>query len=367
MGGFVRKTPGGRWRGVVKAGRVQVASRTFNRKRDAQSWVRREEARLDGGYDPTAGNVRLRDLIDPWLVERRRTVAAKTAATDAELLRLVGEAPLGKIFVGDVEPRHLARWYQWLLSQRPDNGRGANGLSHSSVQRYRASLSSLMAWAVVERYIQSNPVLEAKAPRSQEPVKEMRPLTEAGLVALVSSIAEAGKPTWADVIEVAGWLGPRWGELRAFVVADLELEHAIPGIRVQRSQSEGGEVKATKSYETRRVPIPDHLMPALQRFADGKRPQDLLITGPEGGQLWRTDLIRGSNFRAASGGRRLHDLRHTAACIWLARGVLPGSVQSWLGHESIATTNRYLHYLGTDADALGLAALNRSRPGLQHA
>jgi integrase len=45
-------------------------------------------------------------------------------------------------------------------------------------------------------------------------------------------------------------------------------------------------------------------------------------------------------------GRRIHDLRHTAACLWLARGVDPGTVQAWMGHESIATTNLYLHFSG---------------------
>ena len=35
-------------------------------------------------------------------------------------------------------------------------------------------------------------------------------------------------------------------------------------------------------------------------------------------------------------GRRIHDLRHTAACLWLARGVDPVAVQAWLGHASIA-------------------------------
>lgn len=58
----------------------------------------------------------------------------------------------------------------------------------------------------------------------------------------------------------------------------------------------------------------------------------------------------------------VHDLRHTAACLWLARGVDPGTVQAWMGHESIATTNRYLHFLGTGADAAGLERLN-SRAG----
>ncbi|MGB8379973.1 MAG: hypothetical protein WCG47_01780 [Dermatophilaceae bacterium] len=34
------------------------------------------------------------------------------------------------------------------------------------------------------------------------------------------------------------------------------------------------------------------------------------------------------------------------------------TVQAWMGHASIATTNLYLHHLGTSADRAGLARLN---------
>ncbi|MEP7091128.1 MAG: tyrosine-type recombinase/integrase [Nocardioidaceae bacterium] len=57
----------------------------------------------------------------------------------------------------------------------------------------------------------------------------------------------------------------------------------------------------------------------------------------------------------------IHDLRHTAACSWLARGVDPVTVQAWLGHASIATTNIYLHHLGSSAGRAGLDRLNTLR------
>ncbi|MBM7798116.1 integrase [Microlunatus panaciterrae] len=37
------------------------------------------------------------------------------------------------------------------------------------------------------------------------------------------------------------------------------------------------------------------------------------------------------------------------------------TVQAWMGHASIATTNLYLHHLGTAADQAGLARLNALR------
>ena len=83
-----------------------------------------------------------------------------------------------------------------------------------------------------------------------------------------------------------------------------------------------------------------------------------------GHQLHASAFKRTLAWTRVARGRRIHDLRHTAAPLWLARGVDPVTVQAWMGHASIATTNLYLHYLGTSADRAGLARLNdRGRMG----
>lgn len=86
------------------------------------------------------------------------------------------------------------------------------------------------------------------------------------------------------------------------------------------------------------------------------------MTTAGGARLHRSATLRTLRWFETSQGRRLHDLRHTAACLWLARGVDPGTVQAWMGHESIATTNRYLHFLGSSADKAGLDRLNEPGP-----
>jgi integrase len=78
-----------------------------------------------------------------------------------------------------------------------------------------------------------------------------------------------------------------------------------------------------------------------------------------GHQLHATAFKRTLAWATVAEGRRIHDLRHTAACLWLARGVDVVTVQAWMGHASVATTNLYLHYLGTSADKAGLDRLNR--------
>jgi hypothetical protein len=61
--------------------------------------------------------------------------------------------------------------------------------------------------------------------------------------------------------------------------------------------------------------------------------------------------VRQDRTRTRSLGRRIHDPRHAAACLWLTVEVHVVIVQAWMGHASIATTNLYMHHLGTSADA----------------
>lgn len=161
----------------------------------------------------------------------------------------------------------------------------------------------------------------------------------------------------ASIVLVLGWTGLRWGEARAMTVGDV-VEVPTPGLMVRRSRSEGIDVKSTKGRRWRRVPVPDGILPFVQDLAQGKAKGDPLFTTDAGGLLNRTAVIRTLDWKKTGHGRRLHDLRHTAACLWLARGVDLGTVQAWMGHESAATTNRYLHFLGTAADRAGLDRLN---------
>jgi len=137
----------------------------------------------------------------------------------------------------------------------------------------------------------------------------------------------------------------------------------MPLLHVVRNQPEGtAESKAPKSGKGRRVPLPDALLPAIRRFTDNKSPDDLLFTRPGGGQLHRSMFVRATDWAHAGRGRTLHDLRHTAACEWIAQGVPLTTVQAWLGHGSIGITSRYLHHLGDFADRSALQLLNQNPP-----
>jgi integrase len=347
---YTRKLASGRFQGIAKSGRVIIGTRTFTRMADAQAWAERTENAAAGGVDVRAGKIPMRDLLAEWVGYRWRTVAPKTARTDAELLRLVSPA-LGARSAGTVMPNEVERWFVYLRHQR--------GQSDGSIRRYRASISSFFAWCVAEHRRVDNPVTAARLPTRLELPAEMRPFNEDELIEVVDRV-RLRSPMLADITLIAGWTGLRWGELRALRVGDVQ-ELPSPAFWVSRSQTEGGKVKVTKGRLARRVPLADVVIETVRRAASSKSPDDYLATGVNGGQLWRSAFQRASSWETVAMGRRFHDLRHTAACLWLTRGVDLSTVSAWLGHASVTTTNRYLHYLGTAADSAGLERLNRAR------
>lgn len=361
----VRKMQNGRWQARLKQGRVDIGTKMFDTRREAVDWLTRERAALAGGFDRRAGQITVRKALPIWLDERKATVAPKTYTADAALPRLTPPA-LSALQIGSVTEREVSRV---LITLR------RRGLAEKSVKRYRASLSSFFAWAVRERMVQHNPVTSTRVPKASEVATEMHPFSETELETLVLDAAhlasrDSASPIRAaertrdlarlsDILLVAGWTGLRWSELREVRVSDVVFD-PMPGIYVRRAAPEGGEAKTTKSGKSRFVPLADRILPTVKDLLAGRTTRDLVFVTATGHRLHASAVKRAVDWELISHGRRIHDLRHTAACLWLAKGVPANTVQAWMGHASIATTNIYLHHLGTVADEAGLARLNGS-------
>jgi integrase len=229
-------------------------------------------------------------------------------------------------------------------------------LAESSVKRFRASLSSFFAWAVRERLIAANPVTGTRVPVGRGAHAAIRPFAEDELESFYLAVS-AHDQQLAEVLLIASWTGLRWSELREVRVRDF-VRVPMPVLLVSRAAPEGIEAKTTKSGKSRRMPVADRVLSLVEACAHGKGPDDLLFTTKTGHRLHASALKRTVHWSTVAPGRRIHDLRHTAACLWLAKGVDPVTVQAWLGHASIATTNIYLHHLGPSADRAGLDRLN---------
>ena len=102
-------------------------------------------------------------------------------------------------------------------------------------------------------------------------------------------------------------------------------------------------VDTLKNNRARTVPLALDLVPIVDRWGAGKAPGAWLFDAPEGGPLRESNWKRSVCWSAATSavglaGFRVHDLRHTAASVWLGAGADPKVVQRVLGHATAAMT-----------------------------
>jgi integrase len=126
-----------------------------------------------------------------------------------------------------------------------------------------------------------------------------------------------------------------------------------------------GEFGTPKSKRSSRgVPMADEVGGELERYfkASGEPADDeLVFPDPREGQpLDKAAVLRRMRKALAAAGldtaHRFHDLRHTFGTAMAAAGVPMRTLQEWMGHRDIETTQRYADYTPRARDAELVAA-----------
>jgi integrase len=189
--------------------------------------------------------------------------------------------------------------------------------------------------------IETNPCTGVKLPPL--PPKKRHYFTDDEMAAILSKLTQS----YRTLAELSMWSGLRWEELAGLKGRDIDwLRGLIMGI--QRVMTPHGLRLYLKSEESDRViPIPDHVMEALRAIVAGRDLDDLVFINHWGRPVhYKTFHWHWGRAPKAAGVRyaKPHTCRHTAASRLLQDGVPFFSVQQILGHESIKTTEQYLHH-----------------------
>jgi integrase len=211
------------------------------------------------------------------------------------------------------------------------------------VARYLATLRSILAYAIADGRLTVNVAAAVKAPTSSHARRDGIHLS----IDQLHDLAAACKTSYSDLVLVLGLTGLRWGEVAGLQVGDRV---AVPGrgLRLARSVLASGKngelfVDTLKSKRARTVPLVPAIVPIVDRWAEGKALDAWLFAAPRGGPLSEANWKRAVGWSTATRSiglprLRLHDLRHTAASVWLGAGADPKVVQRILGHASAAMT-----------------------------
>ncbi len=355
---MVNKTANGRWRVRVKSRGVVVADRTFVRRGDALRWEAEQTRLLVLGefVPPSAGKMTVAELAEEYREARRGQLSVRGWESDESALRVHVVPAWGRLPIGSITAAHIERFLSHLATTR----------SVRTAARVRSTVRGLFAYAVRTRRLVISPAAAVPLPRPDSrtgQVVEIHPYPLPLLLEVVETQRRyAGR--YADVTLVLALTGLRLGELRGLRVKDVA-SVPYPAIVVHRSVPQSGRTGApieratTKSGRTRLIPLSDLVRPVVAEWAHGRRPDDLLFPAPGGGYLTAQNWRRAVHWSATSLGRRPHDLRHTAASLWIAAGVDIKTVSSWLGHSTAKLTlDTYGHLMGTDADRAAMARVN---------
>jgi integrase len=344
------------WRARYSGADGRQRSRSFERKVDAERWLREELAKIDRGLwvDPSAGDVTLAEWSAGWLEAldlKPSTRANYESNLHSRILPHFGTIAISRITPGVVR--------SWVTELR------GSGLSAASVRQARQILHAALEVAVTDGILPRNAV----DPVSPPPVRPRRQLflNEAELGTLAEA-AEQRQKTMGSLVLLLGWSGLRWGEAVALRGRRVDVErrriHVVEAVTEVGGRLEWG---TPKTHEGRTVVVPRFVAEGLP----SREPESLVFRAPKGGPL-RTSNFRRDVWHPAcriSGmpeGFLVHDLRDTAASLMIASGASIKAVQRALGHASAKMTLDTYGGLFEDdledlADRLERRAIDRTR------
>ncbi len=273
---------------------------------------------------------------------------------------------IGHMKMREIAGTHIQSMYNTLLKPKADGG---HGLSPATIAKIKNILSGALKQALVNRMINSNPLLAAKAPKIEDPEIRIMSKEEQQKFSAIMPFFNVG-----TMFAVALATGMRIGELCALEISDVDRVQKIINITktAGRRRDKHTGVVSIKSgppktkHSIRKIP----LLPSVEVMLD--RQADLVIKLRESaGVNWndsslvfptdtggihdlsglRTSINRMTN-RAGLPHITLHALRHTYATTVLNSGVAAQNVARLLGHKDGATTLKfYAHYINTEAFA----------------
>lgn len=365
--GYVVKLSDSRFKARWRAPDGSLKSKTFPLRRETEAHLRHQEVAIDRGLyvDESGGKITFAEWAEQYFAIASRRLARTSYARDMVSMRCHILPRWGKLRIGRITKSEVERWIVDLGAE----GAGVHGttLTPATIEKTYQTFRKVMKAAYEAERIPRLPC-PAHPPIARQKRKPIRYLTESEVAHLAAVITAFLEPT----IYVAAYGGFRLGELFALRLDDVDW--ARGSIRVDEGLTDVAghlafeDPKTARAFRT--VPMADLALDKLRQHIELRvgwdDPRAPLFLGQAGG------LLRPNNFRrrhfdpavllAGLAPLTPHDLRHTAASLFIAEGANPWMLAEILGHRDTRMVDRvYGHLFEKDRQALRQRMSDRAR------
>jgi len=331
------KRPNGRWQATYKGPDRRERSRSFDRKIDADNWIKTQGADVVRGQwaDPQLGKITFGEWATKWqatTVHLRPTTRARDASyLKTHVLPRFGRVPLAAISHTDVRT-----WVADLV---------AAGKAPATVGKAFQIGGKVMRSAVEAGMIPSSPFANVKAPKIEREERRFLSPIE------IAHLADAIDPRYRVLVLIGGYGGLRIGELAGLRRSRVDLVRGTIDVAEIVVEVSGhlsfGPPKTRAGRRTVSLPRPVvEELAAHLAASDG----EFVFPSPLGGALrvpaFRRRVWAPAVIAAGLEGVTPHALPHAAVAIWIAAGASPTEIAARAGHTSVVTVlDRYGHLL----------------------
>lgn len=312
-----------------------VKSKTFERKGDADSWLKRQEIAVDNGE---VGRLKGKDVTLTEFFETvywpNRKVTAGTASDYRRLFDQQIKARFGNVKLNNISAQAASDFLSNLV---------ANGMSANRANKVHTVLSTIFKMALKFHYVGSNPL------NSVDWFKDNPGKTE--FWAKEESIQFLN---WAflhqnyrfALYQFAYETGMRISEIIALKKDCINLHDGLITVRRNWCKITNQLLETTKTNKVRHIGMSVALKSTIQKVLQSHEGVFLFVQ--KNGQPLTYTYVR-NNFKSdqarAGMGRRIsiHTLRHTFASHFIMNGGSIYDLMKILGHSNYETTARYAH------------------------
>lgn len=324
-----------RYKAVVWHNSIPFATKVFDRKIDANEWLRREKSKLEAQTNPSAHRqqVTLDDFFTN-VFSGNSSVRLVTLRGYCMIYHRYFKARFG---VRRMEEISIAEWTEFK-SRLVDKQKLAKGTAN----RIHAAASAMYRLAKKLGYVTTNPLNSVDW--YKEEIHSFKYWSQEEAIQFLFWVSQ-NELAWLPFYQFLYETGLRISEVIGLKRDCLDLVNRVVTVRRAYCRASKDVLSTTKSGRMRTLGLNAGLVALLGKHLANQRSEYVFCNGEGQHRLYEFFKMNFARHQKAAGVRRinLHDVRHTFASHFVMNGGNIYDLKALMGHSSVETTMRYAH------------------------